>query len=31
MHSIVPRDRKTAIVLAAVKGEVLARRPVGRP
>jgi hypothetical protein len=31
MHSIVPRDRKAAIVLAAVKGEALARRPGGRP
>jgi hypothetical protein len=27
MHSIVPRDRKAAIALAAVKGEALARRP----
>ena len=27
MHSIVPRDRKAAIVLAAAKGEALARRP----
>src|SRR4051812_36250293 len=26
MHSIVPRDRKAAIVLAAAKGEALARR-----
>jgi len=26
MHSIVPRDRKAAIVLATVKGEALARR-----
>jgi hypothetical protein len=31
MRSIVPRDRKAAIVLAAVKGEALARRPSGRP
>jgi hypothetical protein len=31
MHSIVPRDRKAAIVLAAVKGEALTRRPDGRP
>src|ERR1035438_10047800 len=31
MHSIVPRDRKAAIVLATVKGEALARRPGGRP
>jgi hypothetical protein len=31
MHSIVPRDRKAAIVLATVKGEALARRPDGRP
>jgi len=31
MQSIVPRDRKAAIVLAAVKGEALARRPNGRP
>jgi hypothetical protein len=31
MHSVVPRDRKAAIVLAAVKGEALARRPDGRP
>ena len=31
MHTIVPRDRKAAIVLAAVKGEALARRPDGRP
>jgi len=30
-HSIGPRDRKAAIVLAAVKGEALARRPDGRP
>jgi hypothetical protein len=30
-HSIVPRDRRAAIVLAAVKGEALARRPDGRP
>src|SRR5450631_3241158 len=27
MHSVVPRDRKAAIVLAAAKAEVLARRP----
>jgi hypothetical protein len=27
MHSIVPRDRKAAIVLAAAKGDALARRP----
>jgi hypothetical protein len=31
MHSIVPRDRKADIVLAAVKGEALARRPDRRP
>ena len=31
MHTIVPRDRKAAIVLAAVKGEALTRRPDGRP
>ena len=31
MHSIVPRDRKAAIVLATVKGEALVRRPGGRP
>jgi hypothetical protein len=31
MHSIVPRDRKAAMVLATVKGEALARRPGGRP
>jgi hypothetical protein len=31
MRSIVPRDRKAAIVLAAVKGEALARPPGGRP
>jgi hypothetical protein len=31
MHSIVPRCRKAAIVLAAVKGEALARRPDRRP
>src|SRR5712664_506114 len=31
MHSILRRDRKAAIVLAAVKGEALARRPDGRP
>ena len=31
MHSIFPRDRKAAIVLATVKGEALARRPDGRP
>jgi hypothetical protein len=30
-HSIVPRDRKAAIVLATVRGEALARRPGGRP
>src|SRR5216684_8842638 len=27
MHSIVPRDRKAAIVLAAAKGEALVGRP----
>src|SRR3979411_2856718 len=27
MHTIAPRDLKAAIVLAAVKGEALARRP----
>jgi hypothetical protein len=27
MHSIIPRDRKAAIVLAAAKGDALARRP----
>jgi hypothetical protein len=27
MHSILPTDRMAAIVLAAVKGEALARRP----
>src|ERR1700730_13280683 len=27
MHSIVLRDRKAAMVLAAAKGEALARRP----
>jgi hypothetical protein len=31
MNSIVPRDRNAAIVLAAVKGEALARGPGGRP
>jgi len=31
MHSIDPRDRKAAIVLATVKGEALKRRPDGRP
>jgi hypothetical protein len=30
MHTIVPRDRKHAVVLAAVKGEALSRRPRGR-
>jgi hypothetical protein len=31
MHSIVPRDRNDAIVLATVKGKAPARRPGGRP
>ena len=31
MHSIVPKDRQAAIVLAAAKGEALARQPDGRP
>src|ERR1700730_17869778 len=31
MHAIDPRDRKAAIVLAAIKGEALSRRPGGRP
>jgi hypothetical protein len=31
MHSILPTDRKAAIVLATVKGEALARRPDSRP
>ena len=31
MHSILPTDRKAAIVLAAVKGEALERPPDGRP
>src|SRR5450631_2229529 len=31
MHSIRRMDRNAAIVLAAVKGEALARRPGGRP
>jgi hypothetical protein len=31
MHSMVPRDRKHAIGLAAVKDEALTRRPDGRP
>ena len=31
MHAIAPRDRKAAIVLAAVQGEALSRRPGGRP
>ena len=31
MHSILRMDRKAAIVLAAVEGEALARRPGGRP
>jgi len=30
-HTIVPKDRKTAIVRAAAKGEALASRPDGRP
>src|SRR5579872_2364948 len=30
-HSIVPRTPKAAVVLAAVKGEALKRRPDGRP
>jgi hypothetical protein len=29
-HTIVPKDRKTAIVRAADNGEALARRPDGR-
>jgi hypothetical protein len=28
---VFPRDRNAAIVLAAVKGDALARRPDGRP
>src|ERR1700730_13846494 len=31
VHAIAPRDRKAAIVLAAVQGETLSRRPIGRP
>jgi hypothetical protein len=31
MHTIVPRDRERANVLAAVKAEALKRRPDGRP
>ena len=31
IHTIVLRDRKAAIVLTAVKGKALARRPDGRP
>ncbi|MBT1510310.1 hypothetical protein KIP88_07320 [Bradyrhizobium sp. SRL28] len=31
MQSIVSKDRQPAIVLAAVKGEALARRPDGSP
>jgi len=31
MHRATPRDRNAAIVLAAVKGSALARRPDGRP
>jgi hypothetical protein len=31
MHTIVPRDRKRAVVLAAAKGDALSRRPDGRP
>jgi hypothetical protein len=31
VHAIAPRDRKAAIVLAAVQGEALSRRPSGRP
>jgi hypothetical protein len=31
MHSILPRDRKAAIVLATAKCEALARRPDGSP
>jgi hypothetical protein len=31
MHITILRDRKPAIVLAAVKGEALSRRPDGRP
>jgi hypothetical protein len=31
MHSVILKDRQAAIVLAAVKGEALARQPDGRP
>lgn len=31
MHTIATRDRKAAIVLAAVKAEAPTRRPDGRP
>jgi len=31
MNVITPKDRELAIVLAAVKVDALARRPVGRP
>src|SRR6202012_6206441 len=31
MHAIAPRDRKAAIVLSAVQGEALSRRPNGCP
>jgi hypothetical protein len=31
MHTTVPKDRKAAIALAAVKGEALTRQPDGRP
>jgi hypothetical protein len=30
-HTIAPRNRKAAIVLAAVKGKALTRQPDGRP
>jgi len=31
IRTIAARDHKRAIVLAAIKGEALARRPDGRP
>jgi hypothetical protein len=31
MQAIAPRDRKAAIVLTAVQGKALSRRPRGRP
>ena len=31
MHTIAPRDRKVSILLTAVQGEALTRRPNGHP